>query len=605
MNIIWLQLTNFVYIILLIVVYFSKNRLHNMENKMYKYLLLSNFVGLIIELSCFYTVTHMDAMPLLNAICTKALLVYYLGFIILYNYYVFLVVFNKDGVDQNKLKSGLSKLRSVSIIIFIVNAIVLFALPMYYSTGKHIYSYGPSVNYVNVIYTIAVFLWIVLLLKNYKNIKARKYLPIVLFIVLAGMVGQIQRMYPYLTFATVIETFIVFLMFFTIENPDMRMITELNRTKKMIEQTNADKSKFLFNVTEEMKKTIDDVSVIVNKVVDSSNEVDTKEAMYKLRYILSNSKMKLNQTLDISTIDYKNIKLVNNTYDFKTLVKEVSLRLKKEVPAGVMFKTNISDSVPNLLYGESVKIKQILITLIHNAFKYTKEGYVELRCNTIIKNNACRLIITVEDTGCGMDLHEINDILINDTNLTDSDLEKYNELELNLKIVKKIIQIIGGTFNIESDKDKGTKVVITIDQVVVEEEKEDLKDIKKMEEQIFNKKKIAVIGDNNNISKKVLKALSGVDALKIECKHAKECLDRIRKDNDIDVIICQEDMDKIDARGLLSKLTKEEKNVPIIMITSLEDYDLKGIKLEGFASCLNEKEISLELVKKVERIINK
>lgn len=604
MNIIWLQITNLIYIILLIIVYFSKNRLHNMENEMYKYLLFSNLFGLMIELSCFYTVSHIDTMPLLNTIFTKSLLVYYLGFILLFNYYVFIVVFNKDDVDKQELKNKLEKVKNVSIILFVINAIILYVLPMSYSTGKHIYSYGLSVDYVNVIYVIAITVWIVLLLKNYKNIKTKKYLPIIIFIVLAGIVGQIQRMYPYLTFATVIETFVVFLMFFTIENPDMRMIAELNKAKKQMEFTNSDKSKFLFNITEDVKKTIEDVNDIANIVIENSNEEETKEEMYKLRYILSNSKMKLNQTIDVSTNDFKNIKVVNNKYDLRKLIKEVSLIIKKDIPENISFKTDIPNVIPELLYGESIKIKQILVTLLKNSFKYTVEGYVELRCNVIIKSDACRLIFTVEDTGCGMDLHEVNNILIGDADLDTNDLEKYNELDLNLKIVRKILKVIGGTLNIESTVNEGSKFIVTIDQRIVKNDN-NINDIEKIEKQVFDKKNIAVVCDDNALSKKIIKVLDKVDAKKIECKHAKECIDKIRKDNNIDLIICQENMDKIDARELLKKVTKEEYNVPIIMVTNNSDYDLKRIKIEGFASGLSEKEISLDLVKKVERIINK
>ena len=116
-------------------------------------------------------------------------------------------------------------------------------------------------------------------------------------------------------------------------------------------------------------------------------------------------------------------------------IKEVSLIIKKDIPENISFKTDIPNVIPELLYGESIKIKQILVTLLKNSFKYTVEGYVELRCNVIIKSDACRLIFTVEDTGCGMDLHEVNNILIGDADLDTNDLEKYNELDLNLKIL--------------------------------------------------------------------------------------------------------------------------------------------------------------------------
>lgn len=599
MNIVWLQIASLVYIILLNIVYFSKNRLDNIENRIYKRLLLANVVGLLIELSCFYTATKLDTMKVVGVICARSLLVYYMFFTMLYTFYVLVISNHRENIDKDKFDKKLKLYKTSCSIVFIISSIIITLLPMeIYYDGVSGYSYGQSIETFKLILVCIMFVWIFEIIKNIKNIRTRKYLPIILFIVLALLTGVVQNKYPELLLTTPVETFIVFLMFFTIENPDMRMIAELNRTKNQIEKNNSDNTKFLTNVTKDLKNNNYDMNELVNKVIDTTNEDSTKESMYQLRYLLSNMRIKLNDALDISSADAQNIKVTNNKYDLKQLIKEVELRLKNNVPEGVEYRSDIADSIPDMLYGESVKMKQILSTVLQNAFQYTKEGSVELRCNSIIKDDVCRLFITVEDTGTGMDLHQINEVLISDA-LDKEDLEKYDELNLNLKLVRKMIHVMGGTFTIDSEVDKGTKVIIALNQKIYEEENKELKDIENIEKQVFDKKIIVVVGQHLTIRKSIVKALIREDYNIIECETAKECLDMLRKDQKIDAIVCEENMDKIDARGLLEKIKSEERHVPIIMVTEDEEYNLKHIKLEGFASCVSSNEITSELLKKL------
>ena len=606
MNIIWLQIASLVYVLLLMVVFFSKKRLKSVENSAYKNLLVANIFGLLLELACFYTTKHVDIMRPIAILCDRLLLVYYMLFTMFYSYYVLIISKNHEDIDSDSKQKKLKKYKVICTIIFIISSIIISMLPIeLYSKGNIVYSYGQSIEVFKGILVIIMFWWLFVVIKNIKNIKARKYLPIILFILLAGLTGTVQNKYPELLLTTPVETFIIFLMFFTIENPDMRMIAELNRTKNKIEKNNADNSKFLYKVTEDLRNSSYEMNEVVNRIAARDIDDDTREDIYKLRYLLSNNRNKLNDALDISSLDIKNIKITNSKYELSKIIKEVELRLKDSINDGVKFNIDIAETIPDMLYGESVKMKQILTTLLINAFEHTKEGSVDLRCNCLVKDKICRLFIIVEDTGEGMSLQQINDLTLNDQTLTDEDIEQYNELNLNLKIVKKIIQVMGGSFNIDSNEDKGTKVIVTLNQKIYEDDSKELKDISKIEKQLFSKKNIVVISNSVVIRKNVLKTLAKEDFNIIEYEYAKECLDMIRKGQKIDLIICQENMDKIDARGLLDKFNKEEISIPILLVSEREDYDLKRVKIEGFASAISDKEMALDLIKKVNMIINK
>ena len=295
----------------------------------------------------------------------------------------------------------------------------------------------------------------------------------------------------------------------------------------------------------------------------------------------------------------------NNKYNIRKLIETIEVRMKNEIPEGVEYSCDVADTVPEVLYGESVKMKQIITTLLQNAFKYTSEGSVELRCFSIIKDDVCRLLIAVVDTGVGMDLHQINNIMVHDSDLNKEDLERYNELNLNLKIVKKMVEVMGGTFVINSEEGDGTKIAITLNQKIYNEEDEKKSELRSIERQVFDKKTIGIVCDSVVLRKNIIKSLIRKDYNIIEYSTAKACLDAIRKDQKIDLIVCQENMDKINARDLLKKLNDEERMVPIIMVTEYEEYDLKRIKIEGFASAINQEEISMELTKKIDIIFDR
>ena len=104
MSMMWLQISSLIYLCILFVVYISKERINSIENKIFKAIMVSNIVGLIIELGCFITVTNMNKIPLINSIVTKLLLVYYLTYILLFTAYVFIISYKKVAEPEKKEK---------------------------------------------------------------------------------------------------------------------------------------------------------------------------------------------------------------------------------------------------------------------------------------------------------------------------------------------------------------------------------------------------------------------------------------------------------------------------------------------------------------------
>ena len=172
MSLILLHITSFIYIILLAFFYFRKSRLADVENKIYKNLLISNIVGLLIEFGCFYGVANMDNMPLFASFITRLLLIYYLYFISMYTSYVFVISYKKEKESMNEVNNFCIKTSKYCLIIFLLTSAIVSLLPLeYYYDGTYTYSYGTAVTFLQLVFVVIMGLWSYILIKKYKNIK--------------------------------------------------------------------------------------------------------------------------------------------------------------------------------------------------------------------------------------------------------------------------------------------------------------------------------------------------------------------------------------------------------------------------------------------------
>jgi signal transduction histidine kinase/ActR/RegA family two-component response regulator len=586
MSLILLQITSLIYVVLLNVFYFAKSHITNAENMIYKYLLSLNALGLVIELCCFYSVSHMDIIPsALNTLITKSLLIYYLLFISVYTIYVFVISYKDETQDKKKLSNYYKKVKNYCLIAFGICAVIVSSLPLkYYYDGKYVYSYGAATDCLAIMLFITMTIWGIILIKKYKNIKVHKYAPVILFIILAGVGGAIQKIYPQILLTTPIETLIVFLMYFTIENPDMRLLEEAHRAKEISDSANEEKTLFLYNMTQEIRDFADKINDDADVILDSKDTEEIHDSARDIKAKTSEFTSMTNEILDVGTIDSANIKIYNNKYSVKNIIKQVvnvysDICKNKELA----FRTNIDHDVPESLYGDGISLKEVLNTVLSNSCKYTDRGYVELSVNTIIKNDVCRLIFTIEDSGPGIKSEEINQIKISDKSLAKAN---------------KTITLMNGTMLISSDYGVGTKVKIIIDQKIAEVEETEVSKY----ESTFDNISILTVDDNEAGLKIIEKLLKGTNIELDSAETGKECLDKIRV-NKYDLILLDEELSQISGSDLLLKMKEIRNfNTPVLLLTKDNSYEYnEEYTKKGFADYVLKplkKEILLDKINK-------
>ena len=582
--------------ILIVVVFFSKKRIHSDETRAYSNLIIialleSSLACLLVVLmnlygipKYIYNIHRIDYILILFWVWA------------LFNYVLIVSVYNNKKLRGVIQKSTFIVNILVSICFFFLNVNVI-------NKDGIIDINGSAMNLLVSMLGIYVILILLLvfksLIKNIKSSNNKKFIPL-FFLALLGILSLvIRRFEPEILLISLVAAYADLIMFFTIENPDVKMIYELNRNKKLLESMSEEKSNFLFSMTQDTKKPIDNILEVSKILLDDKNKEDMKTGIKVIENNARGLKNIINNVLDISNISSSKLVVSNETYNAISLLNECIKKIEKDVNKNVTIETEISKNIPGELYGDSVKLKQVIMSILINASKYTKEGYIKVSANEIVKYDVCRLIIEIEDTGCGMSVDKLNELLKTNTDLEDTDLLKLNSLDVDLKLAFKIIRKLGGFINIRSEKEKGSTFTIILDQKIKVS-----KDY--YSEYIFNKKKVMVVSDKLQTLKDINTLASKYDIELLTTMHSSDIIERVKDGESFDLILLEDDMKPISGFGTLGKLqeAKEGFNVPTVIMLNKNKESIKDHYVEdGFSNYIRKQNLEEDFDKVIKKYI--
>ena len=578
---------SFFYSLMLVIIYFRRKNIRSLETKTYSRIVIANFLNVIFAILCYFTILYKDNLSIINEFVSQTLLLFFITWELFFTFYI-IVIINKD---DTRVVQTLKKLKVLIGILYFALIATVYYLPLYYhNENKIVYSYGPSANLIYVLTGILIFIWIILIIKNIDILKSKKSIPVVLFIFLTIIVVIIQKQKPGLLLITATETFITIIMYFTIENPDMKLLKEMHEAKEISDNANEEKTLFLYNMTQEIRATTKNIDNEADIIIDS-DDIDTdKESARNIKGETSKFRMMTNDILDVSAIDSSNIKIYNSSYNLKMLLRTIISSYTDICHnKNLEFRTNIDHSIPESLYGDNISLKKAINLLLTYSVKSTKKGYVELDINTIIKNDIVRLIITIEDSSMGIKSSDLEKIKIDNKNISES---------------YKLITLMNGTMVLTSNYGSGNKIKIILDQKI---DKTPNKEEKKYQS-ILEDKKILII-DNSEPSIKIIEKLLKGSNINIDYSlNGRDAYNKIKTRNRYDLILLDEELNTISGYEMLKNLQGIRNfNIPVILLSKDNKYEYNEEYLKmGFSDILIKplsKEILLEKINK--NIINR
>lgn len=570
-----------VYSMLLMIVYFRKKVFKSKENKVYSILVIVSFFELIVELILDFVGPMYKEIPNVSYFVARLFsfgVELWITILLCYVLFVCLSIKKKERY--------IPVVRNIAVVLMIIFTTLNFILPLNFKYDGYIaYTYGPSVSIIYISAFLYSFIGIVALIRNIKNIKDRRFFPILLFLLVGGAASYIQYMNPGLLLATPIHAFITFIMYFTIENPDVKMIEEYHKAKEIADNANEDKTMFLYNMTNDIRAITKDINNDANNAILEldSKKIDKDYMSECLRGIKENTARfttMTNEILDVSSIDNANIKVYDEKYNIKLLLRRlVTLYNDKCKEKNLIFRSDIDSTLPEYLYGDSLGLKNVLTSILDNSVKYTSNGYVELNVSTIIKNNIVRLIITVEDSGIGISPDKLDTIFYKNREEIDG-----SNIKNNLYTAKKLITLMGGTIIASSNYNEGTTMKIVLDQKLGELDNEKLTKY----ENTYDKKRILLVDDNISTNKIISKLLKDTNIELDYVSLGKEALDKIRSKEKYDLILLDEVMDPLDGKTVMKKFKDiRDFNTKVILLTRNNEYEYNEEYLKyGFAGYL-------------------
>ncbi len=581
-----------IYLSIILFFFFSRKKVNNYETKLYSYLLIIDVISILFEFLCVMSAKLIAGVNLFTYIVGRGFLIAIVFWIIMFTLYIIIATLNKKQLENWNQNNSFFK--KILIYIILINIILMICLPLhYYTDGKIAYTYGASTNYLVIILVFSAILDIFCLIKSFKYLEKKKILPILGFVFSIFVLAIVRSISPGIQIVSTTFTFVTILMYFTIENPDVKMIEQLNIAKDAADKANRAKTEFLSSMSHEIRTPLNAIVGFSECMLSSKDLNETKEFAKDVVDASQNLLEIVNGILDISKIEANKMEIIPKEYNPREVFNSLCTLVKPRIgEKPIEFKVNISPDLPGVLKGDMGKVKQIILNLLTNAAKYTDKGSIEFNVTCINRQDTkkCLLYIAVKDTGRGIKQENI-DKLFNKFERLDED--KNTTIEgtgLGLAITKSLAEMMGGKITVSSKYEEGSVFRVYLEQDIISMEIPENKNEEiEIDYSTHPGKRILIVDDskiNLKVANQILKPYN-FNVKLVESGY--ECLE-LMENQTFDLILMDIMMPKMNGVETLNRLKEIEGfDTPVVALTAdaIEGTDEKYLSA-GFDAYLSK-----------------
>lgn len=574
-----LSLVGFCYSLVIMCLYFWKKKTKS-ERKLTTLFFTISVVFLvflgILEFACLHSIINIDKHPVFTEVICRLHILADIVWTSIVLVYIYSATVN-ETVITNYTK--VRRILGVGLIVFdALLYIFTFTLPIGFRAGIN-----PNYMVINGYAMYPIFglslagsIAAVIMLWKYKKTNPKELnVPVVFFSIVFMFFAIIVFVFYYYRFNMIYLMYVYLLtaMFFTVESQDTKLLAQAEESRKEAENANKAKSDFLASISHEIRTPMNTILGFSQALLEEKHldEATVKRDVRDIKEASGDLLELINNILDISRIESGKEKIETKEYRIEDLLLEINSITSAKVSRDVLdFKINVDGNLPTKFKGDSDKLYKILVNILANAISHTKFGSVSLDVGGAYAGENYKLSLIIANTGHEMTEAEFNrsfdDFSEEGTSIgTDS-------VKLGLIVAKRLIELMNGSIDFRNEKGKGTRYLISIDQVVIDDMKVgaisfDNSGVVERKLLDLSGKKALVVDDNMVNIKLALRLLEQFNLNLSSTSNGRDCIEMV-KNNDYDIIFLDHMMPDLDGIATVHILRDDGCTAPIIALTA-------------------------------------
>lgn len=557
-----------IFSILLFIIYSFKTNFSISENKIYHSIIITTIITGLIEIYSFILVRN--NIPENSNLYLFALKFLFLGFVTwlyLFTLYTVIVTLKLKDKDNDKCRIILV----ISSIIFTILSIITITLPI--SINKVGDLLLPTGSGVEVIYLLAVLCFIIMIIaiiSNHRELKNKKYYPVYFLLAILGIMILIQKIFPDLLLINFSLSIIIYIMYFTIENPDIKLSKELKYTKELLNKRNELASNTINNLIISIKEPLTEIANFSNKKINKNNISLSLEEIKELQKTTLSLVDKVNKVMDITRIESSDYSIKERKYQTSNLIDNIK---------GILEKNNKEvnyeiSTLPKVLYGSDTNIVQTFSYLVDFISKNFENYILSIKISNLLVRNKCHLkfSLVVDSKYNNLDMYEKD----NKYTLSNKSIE--------YEIYEKLIDLQRGHNFISKD---GSKVIFEFSLYQRQEEVKEINDNEEIEYFDASDKNVLVALNSHNDIRNLSELLMNYNVNITTAGSVNELNELLSSNKTFDLVFLSEHIYGIDNYDIkntndfkkaINKLSLVAGYKLEIVLVTLNDYQKENIE---------------------------